>query len=96
MERSRKVTNWHKTREFRFFRFISFLFILLVKPRTLRKANLVTVLLAKNPNGEKTKKEVSVLDVGGKLQRIIPEKTLRSQAGTENPNPHTVPPPGRI
>ncbi len=31
---------------------------------------------SQEPNGEKTMKEVSVLDVGGKHQRIIPGKTL--------------------
>ena len=39
--------------------------ILVVKPRTLRKAKLITVQ-AKTPNGEKTRKKVSVLDVEGK------------------------------
>ncbi len=38
-------------------------------------------------------KEVSVLDVGGKPQRIIPGKNPRNQAGTENPI-HIVPPGG--
>ena len=45
-----------------------------MKPRTLRKVNVITVL-AKNPNGEKTKMEISVLDVGGKPQRFSPGKT---------------------
>ncbi len=36
---------------------------------------------SKEPPGEKTRKEVSVLDVGGKAQRII----LRRHVGTENP-----------
>ena len=53
-----------------------------MKPRT-REANTITVQ-AKHPNGKKTKKEISVLDVGGKLQRIIPGK-IHSQIGTENP-----------
>ena len=43
--------------------FISF--ILIVKPRTLRKTNLITVL-AKDPNGEKTRKEVNFVRCGRK------------------------------
>ena len=43
-----------------------------MKPRTFRKANLhVITALAM----EKDKKEIPVLDVGGKPKRIIPEKT---------------------
>ena len=42
------------------------------------------------PNREKTRKEVSVLDVGRKPQRIIPGKSPRNQVGTEYP---VVPPP---
>ena len=49
-------------------------FILVVKQRYHRIANLITVL-AKNPNGEKTRKEVSVLDVGGKPRELFQGKT---------------------
>ncbi len=57
------------------------LFILIMKPRILRKAKLITVL-AKNPHGEQTKKEVSVLDVGVKPQRNIPGIPKQSGAGS--------------
>ncbi len=41
-----------------------FLLTLGVKPRTLKKANLITIL-AKNPHGEKDKEGRLSLDVGG-------------------------------
>ncbi len=53
--------------------YLFYLFIPVVKPSILIRANLITVL-AKNPHGEKTRKEGSVLDVGGKPQRIISGK----------------------
>ena len=40
------------------------------------------------------KEEISVLDVGGKPQKIVPGENPRSQVGTENQNPlpiHVVP-----
>ena len=63
-----------------------------MKPRTLRKANLITILAktSQEPSREKTKKEVSVLDVGGKPQRIIPGKTHAIRQGLKNPI-HIVP-----
>ncbi len=36
---------------------------------------------SQEPKGEKTRKEVSVLDVGGKPQRIIPGKTHAIRQG---------------
>ena len=56
------------------FRFISFLNNLVAKRRILRKKEL-NHCTSQEPNGEKTRKEVSVLDVGEKPQSIIPEKT---------------------
>ncbi len=48
---------------------------------------------SQEPSGEKTRKEVSVLDVGGKPQRIQPGKNPSIQVGPENPI-HIVPPVG--
>ncbi len=48
-----------------------YLLILDVKPRTLRKSEL-NHYTSQETHGEKTMKKVSVLDVGGKPQRIIP------------------------
>ena len=56
-----------------------FLFILVVRPRALRKANLISVL-AKSPNGEKTRNKVSVLYVERKPQNVFPVR--------ENPHSH--------
>ncbi len=61
-----------------------------MKPRILRKANLI-IILAKSPMERRQKKEASVLDVGGKPQRIIPGENPRHQVGTEDPI-HLVPP----
>ena len=49
-------------------------FIHILKPGTTTKVNLITVL-NQEPNREKTRKEVLVLDVGGKPPKIIPGKT---------------------
>ena len=38
---------------------------------------------SQEPNREKTRTEVSVLDVGGKPQRFIPGENPRSQVGTK-------------
>ena len=66
-ETVKKAVNEYDEALERYFISISFhCLILVVKPRTLR--NLIT-RQAKNPHGEKTKKEVSVLDVGRKPLR---------------------------
>ena len=60
------------------------------KPRDSQKSDLIH---SQEPNGEKTRKKVSVLDVGGKPQRVIPGENPHSPVGTENLNLIVPPPP---
>ena len=59
------------------------LLILVVKPRALRKANLIT---QQEPHVKKTMKEVSILDVGGKTKgNNLFEGNPLNREGTDDP-----------
>ncbi len=70
------------------FNFI-YLLILFVKPKDSQKSELNP--RAKSPDGEKTRKGVLVLDVGGKPQIIIPGKTHAIIGRDWKPNTHSAP-----
>ena len=61
------------------------LLILVAKPRTLRKANIIPVP-AKNPMKGIQTKDILILDVGGKPQRFIPGKTHTKRKGLKTPS----------
>ena len=57
-------------------------FILVVKSKTLGKANLITIhAQAENPNVEKTRNEVSILNMGANPKELLQEKPKHSQVG---------------
>ncbi len=71
------------------FSFSFHLLILVVKRKDSQKSEL-NHCTSQEPSGEKTRKEVSVLDVGGKTPENYSRENPRNQAGTENPI-HIVP-----
>ena len=71
------------------FYFISFILILVVKPRTLRKVNLITVL-AKNPMERRQWREYQFYMLE-ENPRNYPKENPCTQVGTENPI-YMVPP----
>ncbi len=65
---------WHMDKVACFYLFI-YLLILSMKPRFSDKKTYYKKITIQEPHGEKTRKEVSVLDSDGKPQTFVPGQT---------------------